>query len=67
MDVIVDASVLAEIIVETDRGAAEWLKALVGRDDMYWVPGLTPLEVISALRRLVRRGRRSKRPWQSRR
>lgn len=56
MDVVVDASVLAEVIVETDGAAAEWLKALVGSDDMYWVPGLTPLEVISALRSLVRRG-----------
>jgi predicted nucleic acid-binding protein len=56
VDVVVDASVLAEVIVETDGAAAEWLKDLVGRDDMYWVPGLTPLEVISALRSLVHRG-----------
>jgi predicted nucleic acid-binding protein len=55
MDVVVDASVLTEVLVETDGAAAAWLKALVGPDDMYWVPGLTPLEVISALRSLVYR------------
>ena len=56
MHVVVDASVLVEIIVETDGAIAEWLTELVGSDDTYWVPGLTPLEVISALRSLVARG-----------
>lgn len=56
MNVVVDASVLTEVLVETDGAAAAWLKAVVGRDDIYWVPGLTPLEVISALRSLVYRG-----------
>lgn len=55
MVVVVDASVLAEVLVETDGAAAAWLKALVGDGDMFWVPGLTPLEVISALRSLVHR------------
>ncbi len=56
MDVVVDASVLVEVIVEIDGAVAAWLTELVGGDDIYWVPGLTPLEAISALRSLVHRG-----------
>ena len=56
MHVVVDASLLVEVIVASDDHASRWLRDLLDGDDVYWVPGLTPLEVASALRKLVARG-----------
>ena len=56
MHVVVDASLLVEVIVAPDDDASRWLRDLLDGDDLYWVPGLTPLEVASALRKLVARG-----------
>ena len=53
---VVDASILVELIVAPDDRPSQWLRGLLDGDDLYWVPGLTPLEVASALRKLVARG-----------
>lgn len=55
MNVVVDASILVELLVASDDRPSRWLRDLLHGDDLYWVPGLTPLEVASALRKLVAR------------
>jgi len=44
---------LVEIIVATDNHPGGWLQGILDGDDLYWVNGLTLLEVASALRKLV--------------
>lgn len=56
MNVIVDASMLLEVIVAADDRPGRWLHDILDGDDLYWVDGLTVLEVASALRVLVARG-----------
>ena len=56
MHVVVDASMLVEIIVASDDRPSQWLRDLLDGDDLFWVDGLTPLEVASALRKLVAGG-----------
>ena len=50
MDVVIDASMLVELVVASDAHPSRWLRVV-------WVPGLTPLEVTSALRKLVGLGK----------
>ncbi len=57
MHVVVDASLLVEIIVASDDRPGRWLRDVLDGDDIYWVEGLTVLEVASALRKLVGRGK----------
>ncbi len=35
MNLVVDASVLVEVVVETGGAAATWLRGLLGTDDLY--------------------------------
>jgi predicted nucleic acid-binding protein len=51
VNVVVDASILVELIVASEDRPSRWLRDLLAGDDLYWVPGLTPLEVASALAR----------------
>lgn len=57
MHVVVDASMLVEIIVASDDQPSRWLRDVLDGDDLYWVGGLTALEVASALRKLVAQGK----------
>lgn len=56
MHAVVDASVFVEVIVSVDGRPRRWLLDVLDGDDIYWVEGLTLLEVASALRKLERRG-----------
>ncbi len=55
MHVVIDASMLVEIIVADDDRPGRWVQGVLEGDDLYWVDGLTMLEAASALRRVVLR------------
>ena len=53
MELVVDASILAESLRLEQSHVRAWITDLLDGDRMYVIAGLTVLEVTSALRKLV--------------